>query len=78
MGNQTPQVRPRPLQPGYNALSFIVKHASWASEPTVKELFLNALKTAHFLRIQTSHVTGPASSSVIGRPAILRASLIWP
>jgi hypothetical protein len=33
-------------------------------------------KTAQFLRIQTSHVTGPASSSVIGRPANLRASFI--
>jgi hypothetical protein len=31
---------------------------------------------AHFLRIQTPHVTGPASSSVIGRPATLRASFI--
>jgi hypothetical protein len=33
-------------------------------------------KTAHFLRIQTSHVIGPASSSDIGRPATLRASFI--
>ena len=33
-------------------------------------------KTAHFLRIQTSHVTGPDSSSVNGRPATLRASFI--
>ena len=33
-------------------------------------------KTAHFFRIQTSHVTGPASSSVIGRPVILSASFI--
>ncbi len=33
-------------------------------------------KTAHFLRIQTPHVTGPASLSVIGRPATLRASFI--
>ena len=33
-------------------------------------------KTAQALRIQTPHVTGPASLSVIGRPATLRASLI--
>lgn len=33
-------------------------------------------ETAHFLRIQTPHVTGPASLSVIGRPAPLRASFI--
>ena len=33
-------------------------------------------KTAHFLRIQMPHVTGPASLSVIGRPATLRASFI--
>ena len=33
-------------------------------------------RTAHVLRIQTSHVTGPASSSVNGRPATLRASFI--
>jgi hypothetical protein len=33
-------------------------------------------ETAHFLRIQTPHVTGPASLSVIGRPATLRASFI--
>jgi hypothetical protein len=26
-------------------------------------------ETAHFLRIQTSHVIGPTSSSAIGRPA---------
>ena len=35
-------------------------------------------RIAQVLRIQTPHVTGPASSSVIGRPANLRASFIWP
>jgi tetratricopeptide (TPR) repeat protein len=36
-----------------------------------------ALSTAdYFFSLQTSHVTGPASSSVTGRPATLRASFI--
>jgi hypothetical protein len=42
------------------------------------EVLASDAATAHFLRIQTRHVTGPASLSVIGRPANLRANLIWP
>jgi hypothetical protein len=34
------------------------------------------IMSAHFLRIQTPHVTGPASLSLIGRPVNLRASFI--
>ena len=33
-------------------------------------------QAAYFLRIHTRHVTGPASLSLMGRPASLRASFI--
>lgn len=45
---------------------------------TARDLWSSSslVMSAHFLRIQTPHVTGPASSLVIGRPATLRASFI--
>jgi hypothetical protein len=39
---------------------------------------LKALRIAYFLHIHTSHVSGPASLSLIGVPTALRASFICP
>jgi hypothetical protein len=47
-----------------------VRHAAQFERPSERP------ETAQCLRIQTPHVIGPASSSVRGRPATLRASFI--
>ncbi len=65
---------------GAAAFGFKGAGLDFPSEPTRLPLNLghSRNKTAHFLFIQTRHVTGPASSLVMARPASFRASLIWP